>query len=66
MYFTKIIVNFKMADNLKRKSNGDSIVKDDDDEWIGPMPSEAMYVKKPKGDFKHSNNVLQFKFILFV
>ena len=38
-----------MATNLKRNINNELSVKDDDEEWIGPMPSEATQVKKPKG-----------------
>ena len=37
-----------MADNLKRKNEENKDCGDNNDEWIGPMPSEAIQTKKPK------------------
>lgn len=38
---------------LKRKAedNGDGDGNAEDDEWVGPMPSEASKTKKRKGSF---------------
>ena len=38
-----------MAEEKKRRLDDDSNENDEDDEWIGPMPTEASKPKKKKG-----------------